>query len=248
MLGDANFDILFPFKNGQFTLSQYWDEPTNTEDTAGNLLFPFYVTPFYAKLLGKSLRIETRTVWNHPDYPKIHPGGMAQLYNSNLIDGKNITFDSDATENILSDADLEERLRMRCNAPRDLADMQKLWMWREFPEYEHPHFAPKTFGMLAVEAEENENRKIDETAWENSRGEREERGRRLTFNFSRLNECIKEVLSAYDIDGTVMDIFARARQLHTRDTAAAIERVSSVLKFQRSEEEKEKEKEKYATS
>jgi len=82
MLGDANFDILFPFKNGQFTLSQYWDEPTNTEDAAGNLLFPFYVTPLYAKLLGKSLRIETRTVWNHPDYPKIHPGGIAQLYNN----------------------------------------------------------------------------------------------------------------------------------------------------------------------
>jgi hypothetical protein len=153
MLGDASFDILFPFKNGQFTLSQCWDEPTNAENAAGNLLFPLYVTPFYANLLGKSSRIETKTVWNHPDYSKIHPGGMTQLYNSNWIDGKNIAFDSDATENILSDADLEERLRMRCNAPRDLADMQKLWLWREFPEYEHPHFAPKTFGMLAWEAE-----------------------------------------------------------------------------------------------
>ena len=222
MLGDALFDIVFPFKNRQFTLNQIWNEPMNTAGTMGTLLFHFYDTPFYAKALGKRSRIETRTVWNHPAYLKIHPGGMATLHNVTRIDGsKSIIFDPGATQNILSDADLEKRFIKRCNAPRDLADLEKLWLWRALPAYEHPHFAPKTFEILAREAEENQNRNIDETAWENSRDERKRRERHLTFNFSRLKECIQEAQSAYKNDGISIDIFARVTELYTRDSLAA---------------------------
>jgi len=217
MLGDELFDVLFPLIKGQFTVTQDWDEAMNKEGTRGNIFYPFYDSPAFAKVAGTCSRIQTRSVWNHPTFPKKHPGSTASLYNCTQIDGENILFGPDATPNILSDAKLDETLMGAYNAPRDWADLETLRLWTSLPNHVHPSFAPKNFATLVEEADQYENHLLDETAWRDSQEERGERERCLIFNFSRLTECLQEAQSAHENGVTVIDVFAKAQELRIRD-------------------------------
>ena len=216
MLGDELFDALFPLINGQFTVTQHWDEPMSEDGTAGNIFYPFYNSPSFAKVTETCLRIQTRTVWNHSAFPKRHPGGTATLFNCTRIDGENILIGPDTIPNVLSDTDLDKTIMRAYNAPRDWADLEKLQLWSLMPDDVHPHFAPKNFATLIEEVEKYENHHLDETAWRNSQKEREGRERCLIFNFSSWIECLREAQSARE-NGATMDVLAKAMELKIRD-------------------------------
>jgi hypothetical protein len=189
LVGDGLFDRLFEFGQGHFTLMQNWEESP---------LFAFYDEP--SLLCGSEARIQTRTVFNHPEYLARHPGGESRLHNVTRIDGYNIVFDPDAPQNILSDKEIEERLRQAYNAPRDFADLEKLWMYTAWPGHVHPDFAPKDFGTLAEEANKYAHHTLDAAEWNDGRVEREKsaHGLRFTFNFQRLVRYLEAVLSSLD--------------------------------------------------
>ena len=79
------------------------------------------------------------------------------------------------------------------NAPRDLADHRTLWLWRQIPDFVHPHFAPKDFGTLAREADEHLGHTLTATEWDNSQVERRKNaeGLHCIFNFEKLLSYIK---------------------------------------------------------
>jgi hypothetical protein len=121
------------------------------------------------------------------------------LDNVARIDAYNTVFDPDAPRNILSGKEIEERRAY--NAPRDFADLEKLWMYTAWPDHVHPDCAPKDFGTLAEEANKYVHHTLDAAdCWDDSRVEREKRahGLSFTFNFQRLVRALEVALSSLD--------------------------------------------------
>jgi hypothetical protein len=217
-IGDELFNELFKFGKGQFTLTQTWDLPMNEVGTTGSLLYPFYDDPLHGKTtdsLESQTRIQTRTVFNHAAYLAKHPGGVGRLHNVTQIDGYNIIFDPVAPRNILSKTELEQRFMQAYNAPRNLADLEKVWLYTNSPDYVHPDFAPKNFGTLAEEAKKYADHTLSETEWKYSQVEREKKahGLHLIFNFQRLISCLEETKDAH-LNGAIdEDVLSRARKI-----------------------------------
>lgn len=51
------------------------------------------------------------------------------------------------------------------NSPRDSADLEKVYIYSAMPDYIHADFAPKSFGILAKEAEKYADRTLSEAEW-----------------------------------------------------------------------------------
>ena len=197
MLGDEQFNRTFKFDQRKFFLSHEWDRPTDGH-TVGNLLFPFYDDVRETTLYAET-RIRTRTVWNHASYLEKHPGGMARLQNVTQVDGRFYIFDPETLIRILSEEELDQYNRKSYNAPRNHADFLKLELWRTFPNYTHPDFAPKSFGDKVKDAELYEHYTLDEQRWEKSKAARSLKGRCGVFNFSRLVSCLQDYQEGGDI-------------------------------------------------
>lgn len=232
LIGDGLFNELFKFKKGQFILTQNWDEPVNDVGTIGNLLYPFYDHPLQAP--ESQTRIHTKTVFNDEAYLAKHPGGEGRLHNVIQIDGYNsynIVFDPGAPRNILADAELETRSLQAYNAPRSLADEERLWFYANFPDFVHPDFAPKNWGVLAEEAKKFADHILTETEWKDRRSDREKRARgmHLTFNFQRLISSIEEAQVAYS-NGALYDVLSRAEKAKAAATSNTIDRLLSKMR------------------
>lgn len=193
LVGDGIFDKVFASENASFVLTQVWNQPLNRSGTKGSMLYQFYDTPYQEILTGGSM-IRTRTFYNHESYLAKHPGGMSLLHNVTQIGDRNYVFDPSAHENILSEAELEQRLLQSYNAPRGLADFEKLRLYDLAPGYVHKDFAPWTFGDLAKEAARFATRTLSESEWKESQTQRKEAsdGLCLTFNFRIMMEHIQE--------------------------------------------------------
>lgn len=191
LVGDDFFDASFRFKRGEFVLTQAWIEPPDSGSLTGNPLYWFYDLP----LPGDSSRymeaITTRTFYNHATYLSKHPGGMGNLQNVTRIGGINFVFRPFA-HSIISNTELEQMQLNIYNAPRDLADHDKIALYVIIPTYVHRDFEPKSFGDLANEAKEYENHKLSESDWRSGKDEREVKnaGLCLIFNFERLKFCL----------------------------------------------------------
>lgn len=217
LAGDELFNRSFPFKKGQFTLTECWPKPMNNAGTTGNLLYDFYDDPWFAKKIdppGSQRRIQTRTVLNHDTYVHRHPGGDTQLHNCFTIDGEYYFFDPEARQNILSEAEFQHSLMDAYNTPRDFADADRLAMYDLNHNYVHDHFAPKSFGTLAEEAKNYENHTLSEAEWKDSAKKRRERENTmyLEFNFERLIGCLEEAKDA-QLHGTTYNALSRANTL-----------------------------------
>jgi hypothetical protein len=203
-LGDRLFQERFKFKKG-FTLTQYCQVPMDDDGTIGNLLYPLYDNPLHkgtADSFEGQARIQTRAVFNHKTYLDKHPGGMHPFHYSIEIDNDYyIIFDPDAPRSILSKGELEQLLMQAYNAPRDSADKDRLLVYAALPNFEHDHFAPKTFGVLAEEAKEYVDHTMSENEWKHGQDERETAadGSHLMFNFPRLVSCLKDGANGEDI-------------------------------------------------
>ena len=234
LAGDELFNRSFPFKKGQFTLTESWPEPMNDAGTIGNLLYDFYDDPWCAKMTdppGSQRRIQTRTLWNHETYLRRHPGGDTQLHNCFKIDGEYYFFDPEARQNILSEAEFERSLMHAYNAPRDFADADRLFIYDLGPDYVHADFAPKSFGTLAEEAKEYENHTLSEAEWKDSAKKRRDRDNRmcLEFNFQRLIGCLEEAQDA-QVHGTTYNALSRANTLrHIASEEARMKFMRTVL-------------------
>ena len=79
---------------------------------------------------------------------------MHLLHNVIQINEYFIIFDLDAPRNILSNLDLKQLLIQAYNAPRNLANKDRLLVYTALPDFEHYHFALKTFRVLAKEVKE----------------------------------------------------------------------------------------------
>jgi hypothetical protein len=188
-VGDAFFSKSIKFEKGQFILTEVWDQPI-TDGKIGNLFYPFYDDPHNKTTSSLELqtRIQTRTYYNYARYSAKHPGGLRRLENVTQIDGGNMCFRPEASRNFLSEADLEQWLLQAYNTPRNLADLERIWLYTNFPTVVLPDFARKNFGTLAKEAEEYTNHTVGEAEWKDNKVERERQvhGLRLVFNFQRL--------------------------------------------------------------
>jgi hypothetical protein len=191
--GDKTLGQKFKFKKGEFTLTQYWDQPMNDAGTKGNLLYSFYDLP-----LGDTTnsRIRSKTIFNHPKYRATHPGGVAYKHNIIQCDNEYMIFDPATPPNMVSHSDLEKRFLQEYNVPRDVADWETLWRYIKFPEYIHPRLTPKNFGTLAREAEEYADHTLSETEWNDCK---RSKGAHLVFNFERLISCLDEYKDGEDI-------------------------------------------------
>ncbi|OCL10054.1 hypothetical protein AOQ84DRAFT_431039 [Glonium stellatum] len=175
LIGDELFDKVFNFKKGGFTLTQGLYEPMNEAGSYGNLLDRFCDDPRRKKttnFVESTTRIQLRAIFNHPEYPAQHPGGMDNHENVVQIDGYNFVLESVAPQNILSDLELDQSLMQLYNASWDLADLRTLWLWRHIPDFVYSHFYLKDFGTLAREAEEHAGHTLNATEWGNSQAER----------------------------------------------------------------------------
>jgi hypothetical protein len=186
--------------------------------TTGSLLSPFYDNPpsKTTDSLGMQTRIQTRTVFNYPTYLAKHPGGLARVQNVTQIDGDNIIFAPHAPQNILSTIELERGLIQAYNASRNLADLEKVWMYTNFPSFIHPDFAPTTYGELAEEVKKYADHTLSETEWKHGEVEREKaaNGLHLIFNFHRLISCLEETKKAH-LDGAVgADVLSLAKSMY----------------------------------
>ncbi len=59
------------------------------------------------------------------------------------------------------------------NAPRNSADKDRFLVYAALPNFDHDHFASKTFGVLAEEAKECVDHTMSEKEWKHGQGERE---------------------------------------------------------------------------
>ncbi|RDW89511.1 hypothetical protein BP6252_01543 [Coleophoma cylindrospora] len=100
----------------------------------------------------------------------------------------NIVFVSDGSKNILSDTELEQRLKDAYNLPRSLADYETLIAWKNHPDVVQSHFKPKKNGTLVEESERYADHTLSKTDWETSQVLRKEagRGKHLNFNIQTL--------------------------------------------------------------
>jgi hypothetical protein len=195
-IGNKDFEMLFESK---FRLTQRW---------AMSFLRP--------PSLGEQSRIQVRTVFNHPTYILKHPGGHARLYNVIQVDNDIIFFDPDAPQNIISEADLEQLLLQNYNAPRNYADEETLWLWRENPEHIHPHFAPKDFGAMAKESDEYENHVLSETDWLNSKEDRKKCELRFVLDFPDLMKDIEEIRKSREVEAALAELSSKIQSLEAK--------------------------------
>jgi hypothetical protein len=132
-----------------------------------------------------------------------------------------IAFDPESQQNILSNAELDQKLRRAFDAPQDNADLEKLEIYRMFPE-NVPSFKDlprKSAETIAKDAREFATYTLSDTEWEASQNERDylARGLRLVLNFSRLISCLQEAEEAYRDGDTDYNILCSIEQAHTKD-------------------------------
>jgi len=96
-----------------------------------------------------------------------------------------------------------------------LADWVELWRYTAFPDAIHPKFDPKTFGILAKEAEEKANHTLGEEEWEHRPARRP---KVLVFNLSRLISCLDESNGGEDF-------FLKAKTNHQLDLLGTVEKL-----------------------
>jgi len=190
--GNRDFNIIFGYGSGKFKLTQNWARPFNEAATDGNLLYAFYEDcSQITDPLTLRPRVQTVIMYNHPTYLAKHPAGSEELHNALKIDDCFIAFDPAASRIMFSETEFDERLRQKYNLPRDSADLERLLLWRKLPHFVHPNYAPKSFGIMAEEADEYENKQFSETEWKDAQIEREQ-ARSLHFNVAKLlNFCQK---------------------------------------------------------
>lgn len=186
----------------------------------GNLLYHFYDDDTRRVTILEP-HIVTKTVFNHPGYLAKHPGGSGRLENVTQIDDYNIVFDPETLQSVLSDAELEQYLRQKFDAPQDSADFGQLEFYREFPEAvpSFSDFLPKSAETITEEAKRSATSTLDDIQWEVSLDVREYLARGLcrVLNVPRLFRCLKEAEEAH-IDGdTGYDVLYEAKQAQRRD-------------------------------
>jgi hypothetical protein len=186
--GDEILRQKFKFSKGQFSLTQHWDKPMNDDGTQGNLLFSFYDLP-HGKMADAP--IQSKALFNDPNYLIKHPGGAARLENAILFNGEYVIFDP-GSPNVWSHSDLEERLRQCFNAPQDEADFRELFRYTFFPDNPHHLFPEQTLGDFVKDAEKHADDTLDETQWNDRLGKRTQ-GSHLAFNVERLMSCLDGV-------------------------------------------------------
>lgn len=217
LIGDDMFDRLFPFKKGEFTISQQCYKPVDPATQIGNLLFPFYDRPLHEKAeyhLKSRARIQMRAFFNHPRYLSKHPKGTGRLQNVIQIDDYLVTFRPGAPQNILSSEELEVALIAAYNAPRTLADEAEIRFFATNPDNVHPYLK-KSFGSLAREATGFEDHTLSEAEWRNTKFDRVRmaHGCHLIFNFQRLITSLEKTRDAY-LNGIMdKDVIYRAKEL-----------------------------------
>lgn len=197
LAGDEMFKASFNFKKGAFFLTGNSYDPVNGRNPHGNLLFPFFDSLDdlrEGQPAEYSTRIQIKTVFSHPSYLCRHPGGQANLQNCMKIDGRYIILDPSGSQTTLSTTELDRQLLQSFNAPRDYFDLERLFIWTQLPNFIHPHYAPRTFASLVIEAEEFEGRTMSNSEWDGSRFDREElaHGFNHVFNLGRLVTCLRE--------------------------------------------------------
>ncbi|KAJ5115557.1 hypothetical protein N7526_011438 [Penicillium atrosanguineum] len=219
LVGDELFHQLFQFKKGEFAITQQSYQPMDSRCKGGNLLYPLHDKPLLVDVSETQTRIQILSVFNHPNYLKKHPGGMARLQNVVKIDDYNMVFEPGAHQNTFLDTELENDLMGAYNAPRDFSDTEKLWLWDKMSGFKHPHFEGRSFGDLAEEAKEFADHTLSESEWNSSRADRENMavGCHLIFNFQRLIRCLNETRKLYLDGDTETDIISRARRLQAED-------------------------------
>lgn len=215
LMGDDLFDASFKFGRGEFVLTQAWDLPLESAGNLGNLLHPFYDLPGYVSSGSiQRKRIATKTFYNHPTYLFKHPGGMGQLQNVTQIDKSNYILNPFAPS-ILSDIDLDKMLLESYNSCRDLADLEKIAIYKLKPDHVHDHFAPRTFGDLAQEAEKWVGHRLSASEWRDGQIERENNasGLCLDFNFERLKLCLSKAFDQHQLECEIDSPLTEARRL-----------------------------------
>ncbi|KAK5043465.1 hypothetical protein LTR84_011959 [Exophiala bonariae] len=176
MLGDPEVDLKFKFRKGEFYLTQRCFTPR------GNLLYRFYDP------VEEKHRIRVRLVFNHATYSYKHPGGMARLFHALEVDGRCMIFSPGAFSHILTPVELDQLLKELYNEPRTIADLEELYVRRQFDS------------TLPEELETYEATKLTDDEWEKSFPERLRKawGRHLGFNLSSLVSYIENPLAVDD--------------------------------------------------
>jgi len=144
---------------------------------------------------------------------------MDLLHSVTRMDDYNYIFDP-ASPNVLSDAQLEDKLPDAYNDVQDLADLEKIHMYETILlDYVHPDFHPATCGELARNARVKSNHQLSEVEWKDGESEREAQaaGTHLIFNLERLHNCLHKALHEYaeelDIDNVLS--VAKLQKLET---------------------------------
>jgi hypothetical protein len=127
----------------------------------------------------------------------------------------NIVFDPESPQNILSDAELDQKLRETYDTTQDTADFDKLELYSEFPDAvpTFSDFPQKSAKTIAKEAGDLASTTLNDTQWEMSRVVREflARGLCRVLNFQRLISCLQEAENAYLSGDTDFNVLHRAK-------------------------------------
>ncbi|KAK0370950.1 hypothetical protein CLIM01_11702 [Colletotrichum limetticola] len=213
-VGDDVLQEVMPFEAGQFILTQQWHLPMDEAGVHGSLLHPFYDL-VSADCPSPTARIHTRTFYNHRTYLVKHPAGMGRLQNVTQIDEKYCVFEPSDSQNLLSPAQLEQKLMHQYNAPQTAADLETFCIWDALPDRQHAHFRQFTLGDCSAVGKGIANLTFDAPSWEKTKAQRDEdaEGLHLVFNVERLLTCIRETMQAYRRGNRNEDFWFRARRL-----------------------------------
>ena len=217
LIGDELFDKTFKFKAGQFILTQKWEIPMDEAGSMGNLPYHFYDDLSKGTTVSseKKSRLETRTVFNHSAFSGKHPGRVERLENATWVDGYYIVFDPESPQNILSGAELDQKLRRAYDDPQGPADFEKLELYTRFPNTvpSFGDFPRKSAETIAEEAKPLATTTLSDVQWEVSRGVRDylARGLRRVLNFPRLVSYLQEAEEAYLDGDTKYDVLCRTK-------------------------------------
>ena len=200
MIGDKLFNRAFDVPGRQFRIVQSW----NKSGRGGN---PFYA--FYDRFSSTSTRIHTLTFYNHSSYMEKHPGGRHRLENTTQVDDEYLMFHPSSTYKSLSLDEVQQKLVESYNEARDLADAKAMALWKLYPDYVHPNFAPHTWGEMHKKSCKMAADNIIDVE-ELRRDQRSEI--RLLFNFQRLKSCLERASRS----PTAVDILGGAEEAHAK--------------------------------
>lgn len=223
LVGDDLFDASFKFDKGGFVLTQAWDLPLESTGNLGNLLHPFY-DDFPGDVFSSHQKhIATKTSYNHANYLSKHPGGMDKLHNVTKIGEWNYILNPSAPS-VLLDIELEKMLLEAYNSRQDLADLEKIAIYKLMPDHVHNDFAPKTFGLLAQEAEKLDGHGLSTDEWKHGQIERENHaaGLCLIFNFERLELCLIKAFDQHRLEGDIDNPLTEAKRLKRESKSSIV--------------------------